>query len=65
MDDTEKEQEQERERAGENEWKTLYLPHNSLKMSEAGGTQGTGPRTPSACGNSPVPQPGPLDEHLD
>lgn len=41
------------------------MPHNPLKMSEAGSTQGTGPQTPSACVCSPVPHPGMLDEHLD
>lgn len=41
------------------------MPHNPLKMSEAGGTQGTGPHTPSACLCSSVLHPGELDEHLD
>lgn len=42
-----------------------FTCHTTLKMSEAGGTQGTGPHTPSACVCSPVPHPGPLDEPLD
>lgn len=65
MDEMEKEKEKERERARENERETLYMPHNSLKMSEAGGAQEIGPHTASACVCSPGPHPGPLDEHLE
>lgn len=61
MDEMEKEQ----ERARENERETLYMPHNSLKMSEAGGAQEIGPHTASACVCSPGPHPGPLDERLE